>query len=109
MPPLVAVHMAVYIVEATEFPGCFYGSKRYKRNKETTTERSILNLFMNEYISDKWQTIWNGARFDKLREVEPIIKRPRVIHKLSRREEMEFLNGLHTAVGHPSKDMTLSL
>ena len=44
--------------------------------------------FINEYISDKWQTIWNGAKVDKLREVEPIVKRPRVINKLSRREEI---------------------
>ena len=54
---------------------------------------SILNLFITEYISDKWQTIWNGAKFDK---------RPRVVHKLSRREEIVlacFRIG-HTRITH---------
>ena len=63
---------------------------------------SILNLFFNEFISDKWQTIWNGAKFDKLREVESIVKRPNVIHKLSRREEIVLarLRISHTRITH---------
>ena len=60
--------------------------------------------FINEYISDKWQTFWNGANFDKLREVEPIVKRPKVIHKLSRREEI-VLARLH----RPYKNNTFPL
>ena len=58
--------------------------------------------FINEYISDKWQTIWNGAKFDKLREVEPIVKRPKAIHKLSRREEIVLarLRIGHTRITH---------
>ena len=57
---------------------------------------------MNVFISDKWQTIWNGAKFDKLRDVEPIVKRPRVIPKLSRREEILLarLRIGHTRITH---------
>ena len=63
---------------------------------------SILNLLFNEYISNKWQTIWNGAKFDKLGEVEPIVKRPKAIHKLSRREEIVLarLRIGHTRITH---------
>ena len=74
-----------------------YGNEKVDKNakeslnlRETVFKIPYVNfkLFIYEFISDKWQTIWNGARFDKLREVEPIVKRPRVIHKLSRREEI---------------------
>ena len=82
-----------------------YGNEKVDKNaKESLNleEKESLNLeetvfkipcvnfkpFINEYITDKWQTIWNGAKVDKLREGEPIIKRPRVIHKLSKREEI---------------------
>ena len=65
---------------------------------------SILNLLLTStsLISDKWQTVWNGANFDKLREVEPIVKRPEVIHKLSRREEIVLarLRIGHTRITH---------
>ena len=54
--------------------------------------------FINKYVSDEWQTIWYGAKFDKLREVEPIVKRPRVVHKLSRREEIGLAR---LRIGHP--------
>ena len=58
--------------------------------EETVFKIPYVNFkpFINEYISDKWQTIWNGAKFDKLRGVELTVKRPRVINKLSRREEV---------------------
>ena len=60
-----------------------YGNKKVGKNakeslnlEETDFKISYVNFkpFINEYISDKWQTIWNGAKFDKLREVEPIVK-----------------------------------
>ena len=72
--------------------------------EETVFKIPYVNFkpFINEYISDKWQTIWNGAKFDKLREVGPIVKRPRVIHKLSRREEIVLarLRIGHTRITH---------
>ena len=88
-----------------------YGNEKVDKNakeslnlEETVFKIPYVNFkpFINEYISDKWQTIWNGARFDKLREVEPIVKRPRVIHKLSRREEMVLarLRIGHTRITH---------
>ena len=51
-------------------------------------------------ISDKRQTIWNGANFDKLKEVKPIVKRPRVVDKLSRREEIVLAR---LGIGHTRK------
>ena len=71
-----------------------YGNEKVDKNakeslnlEETVFKIPYVNFkpFINEYISDKWQTIWNGAKFDKLREVEPIVKRPKAIHKLLRR------------------------
>ena len=58
--------------------------------------------FINEYIFDEWQTIWNLANFDKLREVESIVKQPKIIHKLSTREEivLALLRIGHTRITH---------
>ena len=88
-----------------------YGNEKVDKNakeslnlEETVFKIPYVNFkpFINEYISDKWQTIWNGANFDKLREVEPIVKRPKVIHKLSRREEIVLarLRIGHTRITH---------
>ena len=61
-----------------------YGNEKVDKNakeslnlEETVFKIPYVNFkpFINEYISDKWQTFWNGANFDKLREVEPIVKR----------------------------------
>ena len=60
-----------------------YGNEKVDKNaKESLNlEESVFKIpyvnfkrFINEYISNKWQTIWNGAKFDKLREVEPTVK-----------------------------------
>ena len=88
-----------------------YGNEKVDKNakeslnlEETLFKIPYFNFkpFINEYISDKWQTIWNGAKFDKLREVEPIVKRPKAIHKLSRREEIVLarLRIGHTRITH---------
>ena len=88
-----------------------YGNEKVDKNakeslnlEETVFKIPYVNFkpFVNEYISDKWQTIWNGAKFDKLREVEPIVKRPKAIHKLSRREEIVLarLRIGHTRITH---------
>ena len=88
-----------------------YGNEKVDKNakeslnlEETVFKIPYVNFkpFINEYISNKWQTIWNGANFDKLREVEPIVKRPKVIHKLSRREEIVLarLRIGHTRITH---------
>ena len=88
-----------------------YGNEKVDKNakeslnlEETVFKIPSVNFkhFVNEYISDKWQTFWNRAKFDKLREVEPIVKRPRVIHKLSRREEIVLARlGIgHTRITH---------
>ena len=29
--------------------------------------------FINKYVCDKWQTLWNETPFNKLKEIEPII------------------------------------
>ena len=88
-----------------------YGNEKVDKNakeslnlEETVFKIPYVNFkpFINEYISDKWQTIWNGAKFDKLREVEPIVKRQKAIHKLSRREEIVLarLRIGHTRITH---------
>ena len=78
--------------------------KNRKNLEETVFKIPYVNFkpFINEYISDKWQTNWTGAKFDKLREAEPIFKRPRVFHKLSRREEIVIarLRIGHTYITH---------
>ena len=74
-----------------------YGNEKVDKNaKESLNiEETVFKIlyanfkpFINEYISYKWHTIWNGANCDNLREVETIIKRSKVVHKLSRREEI---------------------
>ena len=88
-----------------------YGNEKADQNAkeslyldETIFKIHYVNFkpFINKYVSDKWQTIWNGAKFDKLREVEPIVKRPRVAHKVSRREEIVLarLRIGHTRITH---------
>ena len=44
--------------------------------------------FINKYVSDKWQTLWDETPFNKLKEIEPIVNHHRLIPKLSRREEI---------------------
>ena len=52
---------------------------------------------INEYVFKEWQSIWNRADDNKLKEIKPHVNRPRLIHKLSRREEI-VLSGLQ--IGH---------
>ena len=53
---------------------------RMKRTRDVSTAYHYFPFLFAAYFS----FIWKGAKFDKLREVEPIIKRARVIiHKLS--------------------------
>ena len=40
--------------------------------------------FINEYILNEWQSTWSIADDNRLKEIEPHVKRPRLIHKLSR-------------------------
>ena len=58
--------------------------------------------FINKYVFDKWQTIWNEASFNKLKEIEPIVNNHRSSPKLSRREEIVLarLRIGHTRITH---------
>ena len=58
--------------------------------------------FINEYVFNEWQSIWSRADDNKLKEIEPHVKRPRLIHKLSRREEIVLsrLRIGHTRLTH---------
>ena len=51
---------------------------------------------------NEWQSIWSRADDNKLKEIEPHVKRPRLIHKLSRREEIVLsrLRIGHTRLTH---------
>ena len=44
--------------------------------------------FINKYIFNKWQSSWNEACFNKLKEIEPVVNHHRIVPKLSRREEI---------------------
>ena len=58
--------------------------------------------FINEYVFNEWQSIWSRADDNKLKEIKPHVKRPRLIHKLSRREEIVLsrLRIGHTRLTH---------
>ena len=58
--------------------------------------------FINKYVFDKWQEIWNKASFNKLKEIEPIVNNHRSSPKLSRREEIVLarLRIGHTRITH---------
>ena len=58
--------------------------------------------FINKYVCDKWQTLWDETPFNKLKEIEPIVNHHRLVPKLSRREEIVFarLRIGHTRVTH---------
>ena len=58
--------------------------------------------FINKYIFNKWQTSWNKAEFNKLKEIEPMVNRHGSFPKLSRREEIVLarLRIGHTRLTH---------
>ena len=58
--------------------------------------------FINKYVCDKWQTLWDETPFNKLKEIEPIVNHHRLVPKLSRREEIVLarLRIGHTRVTH---------
>ena len=53
--------------------------------------------FINKYVCDKWQTLWDETPFNKLKEIEPIVNHHRLVPKLSRREEIVLA---HLRIGH---------
>ena len=58
--------------------------------------------FINKYVCDKWQTLWDETPFNKLKEIEPTVNHHRLVPKLSRREEIVLarLRIGHTRVTH---------
>ena len=58
--------------------------------------------FINKYVCDKWQTLWDETPFNKMKEIEPIVNHHRLVPKLSRREEIVLarLRIGHTRVTH---------
>ena len=44
--------------------------------------------FINKYVCDKWQILWDVTPFNLLKEIEPIENRHRLVPKLSRGEEI---------------------
>ena len=58
--------------------------------------------FINKYVCDKWQTLWDDTPFNKLKEIEPIVNHHRLVPKLSRREEIILarLRICHTRITH---------
>ena len=56
--------------------------------EQTDFKTPFINFipFINEYVFNECNQF--GADDNKLKEIEPHVKRPRLIHRLSRREEI---------------------
>ena len=90
--------------------GIYGNEKADKKAKESLhLEETVFKIpfnnfkpFINKYVFDKWQTIWNEASFNKLKEIEPIVNNHRSSPKLSRREEIVLarLRIGHTRITH---------
>ena len=90
--------------------GIYGNEKADKKAKESLhLEETVFKIpfnnfkpFINKYVFDKWQTIWNKASFNKLKEIEPIVNNHRSSPKLSRREEIVLarLRIGHTRITH---------
>ena len=74
-----------------------YGNEKVDKNAKESLNLEVTDFkipfnnfkpFINKYVCDKWQTLWNETPFNKLKEIEPIVNHHRLVPKLSRREEI---------------------
>ena len=74
-----------------------YGNEKVDKNAKESLNLEVTDFkipfnnfkpFINKYVCDKWQTLWNKTPFNKLKEIEPIVNHHRFVPKLSRREEI---------------------
>ena len=88
-----------------------YGNEKVDKNAKESLNLEVTDFkipfnnfkpFINKYVCDKWQTLWNETPFNKLKEIEPIVNYHRLVPKLSRREEIVLarLRIGHTRLTH---------
>ena len=88
-----------------------YGNKKVDESAKESLNLEVTDFkipfnnfkpFINKYVCDKWQTLWDETPFNKLKEIEPIVNHHRLVPKLSRREEIVLarLRIGHTRVTH---------
>ena len=88
-----------------------YGNEKVDKNAKESLNLEVTDFkipfnnfkpFINKYVCDEWQTLWNETPFNKLKEIEPIVNHHRLVPKLSRREEIVLarLRIGHTRLTH---------
>ena len=88
-----------------------YGNEKVDKNAKESLNLEVTDFkipfnnfkpFINKYVCDKWQTLWNETPFNKLKEIEPIVNHHRLVPKLFRREEIVLarLRIGHTRLTH---------
>ena len=88
-----------------------YGNEKVDKNAKESLNLEVTDFkipfnnfkpFINKYVCDKWQTLWNETPFNKLKKIEPIVNHHRLVPKLSRREEIVLarLRIGHTRLTH---------
>ena len=88
-----------------------YGNEKVDKNAKESLNLEVTDFkipfnnfkpFINKYVCNKWQTLWNETPFNNLKEIEPIVNHHRLVPKLSRREEIVLarLRIGHTRLTH---------
>ena len=88
-----------------------YGNEKVDKSSKESLNLEVTDFkipfnnfkpFINKYVCDKWQTLWDETPFNKLKEIEPIVNHHRLVPKLSRREEIVLarLRIGHTRLTH---------
>ena len=124
-PPLEAVHMSVDIVDATEFPGEPMAQKDIREIRKQQLNDQFVGFWVRA-VRDKKVPLRSNFHtredFTMLRQFESLKLVRGVLYRQVQTEDgmknqlvlpacfiEEVLIGLHTDMGHPSKDRTLSL
>ena len=59
-----------------------YGNEKVDKNAKESLNLEVTDFkipfnnfkpFINKYVCNKWQTLWNETPFNKLKEIEPIV------------------------------------
>ena len=88
-----------------------YGNEKVDKNAKESLNLEMTDFkiplnnfkpFINKYVYNKWQTLWNETSFNKLKEIEPIVNHHSLVPKLFRREEIVLtrLRIGHTRITH---------
>ena len=65
-----------------------YGNEKVDKNAKESLNLEVTDFkipfnnfkpFINKYVCDKWQTVWNETPFNKFKEIEPIVNHHRLV------------------------------